>query len=132
MQASARDLLVPFFTPLVWCGHDSNPQPPALKAPKRTLHQLSYRGEDERKKGYMNFVPKPVYRLSVCTHEWTLVGYFKIPNFLFHTCGNNCLFRKGFFKVEYSTPPTLFLTLRSAHLVHFSKGSIAQFSYFSP
>ena len=25
MRASARELLVPFFTPLVWCGRDSNP-----------------------------------------------------------------------------------------------------------
>ena len=32
MRASARELLVPFFTPLVWCGRDSNPPPPALKA----------------------------------------------------------------------------------------------------
>ena len=31
MRASARELLVPFFTPLVWCGRDSNPQPPAPK-----------------------------------------------------------------------------------------------------
>ena len=29
MQASARELLVSFFTPFVWCGPDSNPQPPA-------------------------------------------------------------------------------------------------------
>ena len=32
MPASARELLVPFFTPFVWCGWDSNPRPPALKA----------------------------------------------------------------------------------------------------
>ena len=31
MRASARELLVPFFTPLVWCSRDSNPQPPARK-----------------------------------------------------------------------------------------------------
>ena len=31
MRASARKLLVPFFTPLVWCGRDSNPRPPAQK-----------------------------------------------------------------------------------------------------
>ena len=40
MRASARELLVPFFTPLVWCGggirtHD-------LPFQKRTLYQLSY------------------------------------------------------------------------------------------
>ena len=40
MRASARELLVPFFTPLVWCGcgirtHD-------LPLRKRTLYQLSY------------------------------------------------------------------------------------------
>ena len=32
MQASARELLVPFFTPLVWCSLDLNPQPSAPKA----------------------------------------------------------------------------------------------------
>ena len=32
MRASARELLVPFFTPLVWCGRDSIPRPPAPKA----------------------------------------------------------------------------------------------------
>ena len=32
MRASARELLVPFFTPLVWCGPDSNPRPLAPKA----------------------------------------------------------------------------------------------------
>ena len=32
MRASARELLVPFFSPLVWCGRDSNPPPPTLKA----------------------------------------------------------------------------------------------------
>ena len=32
MRASARELLVPFFTPLVWCGRDLNPRPPAPKA----------------------------------------------------------------------------------------------------
>ena len=32
MRASARELLVPFFTPLVWCVRDSNPRPLALKA----------------------------------------------------------------------------------------------------
>ena len=42
MPASVRELLVPFFTPLVWCGrgiraHDLPPR-------KRTLYQLSYRG----------------------------------------------------------------------------------------
>ena len=31
MQASARELLVAFFTSLVWCGGDSNPRPPAPK-----------------------------------------------------------------------------------------------------
>ena len=31
MLASARELLEPFFTPLVWWGPDSNPQPPAPK-----------------------------------------------------------------------------------------------------
>ena len=30
--ASARELLVPFFTPLEWCGPDSNQRPPASKA----------------------------------------------------------------------------------------------------
>ena len=32
MRVSARELLVPFFTPLVWCLRDLNPRPPALKA----------------------------------------------------------------------------------------------------
>ena len=32
MRASARKLLVPFFTSLVWWGSDSNAQPPAPKA----------------------------------------------------------------------------------------------------
>ena len=42
MRESARELLFPFFTPLVWLGpgirtHD-------LPLQKRTLYQLSYRG----------------------------------------------------------------------------------------
>ena len=32
MRASAWELLVPFFTPLVWCDRVSNPRPPAPKA----------------------------------------------------------------------------------------------------
>ena len=32
MQASAKELLVPFLTPLVWSGPESNTQPPAPKA----------------------------------------------------------------------------------------------------
>ena len=32
MRASAREQLVLFITPLVWCDRDSNPRPPAPKA----------------------------------------------------------------------------------------------------
>ena len=32
MRASARELLVPFLTPLVWCSPDLNSQPTAPKA----------------------------------------------------------------------------------------------------
>ena len=32
MRASARELLVPFFTSLVRCSQDSNPRPPSPKA----------------------------------------------------------------------------------------------------
>ena len=42
MQASARELLVPFFTPLVWCGRGILTQDLLLR--KGTLYQLSYRG----------------------------------------------------------------------------------------
>ena len=40
MPASARELLVPFFTPLVWCGRGIRTH--QLRKP--TLYQLSYRG----------------------------------------------------------------------------------------
>ena len=40
MRASARELLVPFFTPLVWCGHGIRTHDLPLR--KRTLYQLSY------------------------------------------------------------------------------------------
>ena len=46
MRASARELLVPFFTPLVWCGRGIRTHDLPLR--KRTLYQLSYRG------GYLN------------------------------------------------------------------------------
>ena len=42
MRASARELLVPFFTPLVWCGRGIRTHDLPLR--KRTLYQLSYRG----------------------------------------------------------------------------------------
>ena len=42
MRASARELLVPFFTPLVWCCPGIRNQDLPLR--KRTLYQLSYRG----------------------------------------------------------------------------------------
>ena len=44
MRASARELLVPFFTPLVWCGRGIRTHDLPLR--KRTLYQLSYRGGD--------------------------------------------------------------------------------------
>ena len=42
MRASARELLVPFFTPLVWCGCGIRTHNLLLR--KRTLYQLSSRG----------------------------------------------------------------------------------------
>ena len=42
MRASARGLLVPFFTPLVWCGRGIRTHDLPLR--KRTLYQLSNRG----------------------------------------------------------------------------------------
>ena len=45
MRASARELLVPFFTPLVWCGRGIRTHNLPLR--KRTLYQLSYRGGKE-------------------------------------------------------------------------------------
>ena len=42
MRASARELLVPFFTPLVWCGRGIRTNDLPLR--RRTLYQLSYRG----------------------------------------------------------------------------------------
>ena len=42
MQASARELLVPFFTPLVWCSRGIRTHDLPLR--KCTLYQLSYRG----------------------------------------------------------------------------------------
>ena len=42
LRASARKLLLPFFTPLVWCG--CGIQTHSLPLRKRTLYQLSYRG----------------------------------------------------------------------------------------
>ena len=41
MRVSARELLVPFFTPLVWCGGGIRTHDLPLR--KRTLYQLSYR-----------------------------------------------------------------------------------------
>ena len=41
MRASARELLVPFFTPLVWCGRGIRTHDLPLR--KQTLYQLSYR-----------------------------------------------------------------------------------------
>ena len=48
MRASARELLVPFFTPLVWCGRGIRTHDLPLR--KRTLYQLSYRGGQKKKK----------------------------------------------------------------------------------
>ena len=45
VRASARELLVPFFTPLVWCGRGIRTHDLPLR--KRTLYQLSYQGGNE-------------------------------------------------------------------------------------
>ena len=55
MQASARELLVPFFTPLVWCSLDLSPQPPALKGYQQTKVATS----------------KERVKTETCTHAWS-------------------------------------------------------------
>ena len=40
MQVLAREMLVPFYTPLVWRGRDSDPRPPAPKADALSTHRV--------------------------------------------------------------------------------------------
>ena len=66
MQASARELLVPFFTPLIWCCRRIRTHDLPLR--KRTLYQLSCRGGIEYSKTCVNWPLKVVKKKIFMTN----------------------------------------------------------------